>query len=393
MNLLYLNGDNYGGGSSIALINYVREMKNHGHKVCVLTQDNDGYIIDELRQSGVLVIICKFSFCYYPNNKNPYKWIKNFLRLLIYSIKVEKIIDNVIRKEKIDLVHTNIGPLLYALYPCKKNHIPHVWHHREYFDKIADGIKIFPSKHVFYKKINSHGNYNICITQGILNYLGLKEGIRNTVIYDGLIGVNDMKITPIGTKEKCILFVGKICENKAPDLLIRAFAAFHKKHPDYILKIAGKYDIHDSYYQDCIELVKRLNLDYYVEFLGYLKNVKRMMQSASAIVVPTIFEGFGFVVVEGMLCHTIVIGNNTTGIKEQFDLGLKQTGGEIGYRFSNEKELIDALNYVVENDMTDMQIRAYNVVCDNYTIEKCIDETERYYRNVIEDYKKCEYER
>ena len=112
------------------------------------------------------------------------------------------------------------------------------------------------------------------------------------------------------------------------------------------------------------------------------------MKRAKAVVVPTIFEGFGFVMVESMLNKTLVIGNNTTGTKEQFDLGLKQTGDEIGLRFSNVEDLVTSLDYAVTHDTTDMCNRAYNVVCNNYTVEKCVEETERFYMYVIDDYNK-----
>lgn len=386
MNILYVNEDTKGGGSSIALLHYVNAMKERGHVVCVLTKDDDGYIIKELRQSGAKVFLCKFNLCYYPLFNNPFLWIKGVLGIFYRRYNFNKVISNIIISENIDIVHTNVGPLPYALSVCKRLHVPHIWHHREYFNRLTPK-KYFPYKGDFYWKIKQSGNYNICITHGIMDYLGIKEGRFNRVIFDGVFSQSDINEKKIEIKEKYILFAGKVQKNKAPDKLIVAFAEFYKKHNDYKLLLAGRYEETNDYYKKCNKLIDLYNLRDCTEFLGYRKDLKRLMEKATAIVVPTLFEGFGFVMVEGMLSKSLLIGYNTTGTKEQFDLGLLQSGEEIGLRFSNKKELVDALEYAITHDMTDMINRAYKVVCNNYTIERCVNETEEFYKYVIDDYR------
>lgn len=387
MNILYINEDNYGGGSSIALLYYVQAMIERGHNVFVITRDNDGFIIDELRKLKAKVFVEKFRLCYYPLCRNPYIWIKSVWGIMYRWKRLGDLISTVIVKEKIDIVHTNVGPLPYALSVCQKYHIPHVWHHREYFDMLTKKC-YFPYKGDFLRRIHQCGNYNICITRGILKYLGLDEKKTNKVIFDGVFKLSEIPQIEQESKESYILFVGAIVRNKAPHILIQAFAQFHKLHPEYKLLMAGRFSHYETYYKECEKCVDCLGIREYVEFLGYRKDARELMKRAKAVVVPTIFEGFGFVMVESMLNKTLVIGNNTTGTKEQFDLGLKQTGDEIGLRFSNVEDLVTSLDYAVTHDTTDMCNRAYNVVCNNYTVEKCVEETERFYMYVIDDYNK-----
>ena len=58
------------------------------------------------------------------------------------------------------------------------------------------------------------------------------------------------------------------------------------------------------------------------------------------LIVPSIFEGFGFITAEGMANGCVVLGRNTAGTKEQFDNGVKMTGKEIGVRFIDDNEML-----------------------------------------------------
>ena len=107
------------------------------------------------------------------------------------------------------------------------------------------------------------------------------------------------------------------------------------------------------------------------------------MSHAQALVVASHFEGFGFTTVESMINKTIVIGRNTSGTKEQFDIGLNLTGQEIGFRFSNIEQLEKQLCNVVEKDYTILIQNAYKVASELYTVEKCVDSINKLYVDCI----------
>ena len=392
MNILYINEDNVGAGSSKALLNYANGMTSRGHNVSVIIKKGEGFFINELKKTKAKVYLCDFSLAYYPTSHNPIKWLFRILTMNARGYLLSRKISSVIKIDNIDIVHTNLGPLPFALFPCKKNNIPHVWHHREFFDKWNKGLHYFPSRNTFFKQINSKGNYNICITHTVMDYLGLKENQRNRIIYDGIIGKDDLDVPEATPKDKYFFYGGGFDENKSPDILIRAFIKFRNRHPDYKLKMAGIYNRENAYYKYCISLIQDSQMKGNIELLGYRRDIRNLMSHASAIVVTSIFEGFGFVLVEGMLNKTVVIGNNTTGTREQFDIGLKQTGKEIGLRFSNEDELVSQLTYVVENDTHSICQNAFSVVCKNYTIDRCVTETEEFYNHVLTHYNSNTYE-
>ena len=113
------------------------------------------------------------------------------------------------------------------------------------------------------------------------------------------------------------------------------------------------------------------------------------MRGALALVVPSRFEGFGFITVEAMLNGCLVIGNNTAGTKEQFDIGKRQTGSEIGLRYDNAFELQVLMNRALEEDFREMKENARRVVLQNYTIEKNAEDILCLYKKILLDNGQC----
>ena len=252
----------------------------------------------------------------------------------------------------------------------------------EFFDKFSPS-SFFPSNHSFYKRIQSEGNYNICITRQVLEYCKLSQNFYNRIIYDGVFMESDLPKYFINDKENYFVFVGRVEPNKGLDDLLISFGQFYKSHRDYSLKILGSYSKNSQYFNKCIDIVKKEGLLDCVHFLGYLKDAKNYIAKAKALIVPSHFEGFGFVTVEAMIYKTLVIGRDTSGTKEQFDIGLERTGNEIGIRFIDNGGLLSAMIKAAEIDNTSMIERAFDVVSKMYSIEKNIKKINELYLDCI----------
>ena len=96
-------------------------------------------------------------------------------------------------------------------------------------------------------------------------------------------------------------------------------------------------------------MVKDLQINEFVDFIGFQTDVSLLEQHAYCVVVPSHSEGFGFVTAESMMNGALVIGNNNTGTKEQFDNGLTFTNKEIGLRYNSVEELAICLIQIVES--------------------------------------------
>jgi len=114
---------------------------------------------------------------------------------------------------------------------------------------------------------------------------------------------------------KYFLFVGSIIPRKNIEIIIEAMSYFSPK--DLIpLVVIGNGDKHK---QTLIEKAKKLNLEKNIKWIHNLKEVeelKQVYQKAEALIYPSLYEGFGLPIVEGMLCKTPVIAANTSSLKE-----------------------------------------------------------------------------
>lgn len=383
MNILYITHTNCSGGANIALLSIIRGMISKGHKVYVVVKPQYGPLISMLEETDAIILRAPLSETVYERKASPLKWVKRMLYRIYGWHKSSVLIGKYINEYNIDIVHTNVGPLNIALRQCIRAGVPHVWHHREYFDK-CDGVPFYPNNKRFYKIIKEEGNYNICITKQIRDYLDLYND--TPVIYDGVFHEFELKRSKPSSKENYILFVGRFEENKGLDSLLNIWHAFHKKHPELKLKIAGAINPDSDYYKKCLSIIRNNEICDSVELLGHRNDVYALMASAKALVVTSHFEGFGFITVEAMLNNTLTICRDVTGSKEQLDNGLLWTGGEIGLRFKTDTELLDCLNKAVSGDYSDYVMRAHQAI-SHYTIEENVDQIESYYKQILTEYK------
>lgn len=107
----------------------------------------------------------------------------------------------------------------------------------------------------------------------------------------------DFICTPYnGKREKTIVNVGRLSDQKNQQLLIEAFAEVHKKHSDYILKIYG-----DGVLKPELEdLISKLNISEGVKLMGETNNVKGEIQKAGIFVLSSNYEGMPNALIEAM---------------------------------------------------------------------------------------------
>jgi glycosyltransferase involved in cell wall biosynthesis len=97
--------------------------------------------------------------------------------------------------------------------------------------------------------------------------------------------------------------------------LITAFAAL-PDYKNYELWLAGPYD--KRYTPILINQTEELGVTNQVKFLDYVsyKELPKIINQAIALVFPSLWEGFGFPVLEAMACGTPVITSNISSLPE-----------------------------------------------------------------------------
>jgi glycosyltransferase involved in cell wall biosynthesis len=377
-------------GGSVALLNLIKGVLKNSRNDIAIVLPNKGRLSDMLEK---MEIKCYYTFRYtltigFTIN-NGKTIVENFLRfvMMIYRRwRVKRELYSIIEDFKPHIIHTNVGPLDIANKVAEEKRIPHVWHIREYQD-IDFNWMFFPSKKYYYRNIHSENNYLIAITKGIYEHFNMRK--RDRIIYDGVFDRKENVIFCPIKKKDYFLFVGSISEAKGVKFLIRAYLKYIKKGGKFRLLIAG--DGSKQYKNSCLDIIEKNCLTNKVLFLGFQSNVYDLMKKSTALIVPSKFEGFGFITAEAMYNKCLVIGRNTGGTKEQFDNGIKLLNSEIGIRFNNEEELTSSLCDIERKGISQyeqMIENAFFVANELYNNQKYSELVLDYYQWILEDYKK-----
>lgn len=100
-----------------------------------------------------------------------------------------------------------------------------------------------------------------------------------------------------GKRKKVIVGIGRLTKQKNFPLLINAFNRVHEKFPDYKLEICGKGPLES----ELQKLTRELNIESFVSFPGYIKNILDHIQDASLFVLSSDFEGMPNALMEAMM--------------------------------------------------------------------------------------------
>lgn len=124
------------------------------------------------------------------------------------------------------------------------------------------------------------------------------------------------------SERKKILYVGRVHPQKRIHLFLDAVDSLARKRSDLTCLLVGGVasDPEDQAYAARLR-EKSDRLAAPVEWVGHQKNVESYMQSSSVLILPSVNEGFGRVLVEGMASGIPVVGANSGAIPEVLDGG------------------------------------------------------------------------
>ena len=183
-------------------------------------------------------------------------------------------------------------------------------------------------------------------------------------------------------KDNIIFFIGNFNERKGIDILIRAFNEVKKSISDSTLFIAGSGEEESN----LKNLVKKLDLESDIKFLGFVKGDKKfsLIKSANILVLPSVWESLPIAVLEGMACGKPIIASNVGGIPYLVDEGVN------GFlvRPGEVKELSDKIIKVLKNKKLQKSMgKASLKMSEDFEWSKIAEKTFKVYKEIAEEYK------
>jgi glycosyltransferase involved in cell wall biosynthesis len=172
---------------------------------------------------------------------------------------------------------------------------------------------------LLYKNIISHIIANSEETKRTIlqNNIHLFPRDKITVIYNGidlaqLDGQAGKQLYPKREREILIGNAGRMVLQKGQKYLIEMAKLLKKKGIDFKILIAGEGPLEKSLRQLAIEH----GVENQVIFLGFVNNTKAFMDNIDIFVLPSNWEGFGYVLVEAMACRKPVVAFNISSNPE-----------------------------------------------------------------------------
>ena len=114
-----------------------------------------------------------------------------------------------------------------------------------------------------------------------------------------------------------LVFVGGLCARKDPRLLIRSLPAILASCPDTHLLLVGP-SLEPDYVADLHSLVRELNLERRVTFVGEVSDAYPYLEAADIMTFGSHLEGFGTVVPEAQATGLPVVVRHLPGVNDLF---------------------------------------------------------------------------
>lgn len=126
----------------------------------------------------------------------------------------------------------------------------------------------------------------------------MRAGCTNVTVIPNVCSLDGQK-SPMKSKQKTVLAVGRLHEQKGFDLLLQAWKPIEEKYPDWTLRIVGE----GPKREELEALVKTLKLKR-VALIGRTNEVVNEYAQASLFVLSSRYEGLPLALIEAMWCGT-----------------------------------------------------------------------------------------
>jgi len=254
----------------------------------------------------------------------------------------------ILRHYKINLIYINSsGDVKFFPLIARLLHIPIIIHIHIDINNVglrwlkvekADAL-LFPSQYLR-KIILDHSPW---IDASKCFYVHNAVDINNFYPCDMSYLRNELGFNPAQPVIGC---VGQLKEMKGQHLFLEAIRDLIKCGIKANFIIVGEDNVENGKYEEFLKVrAFELGVANYISFLGYRNDIPEIMNLCDLLVLPTLKESFGRVVIEAMACGTPVVTSAVGGVVEIFD----DNGGGLFCKANNVKDLAAKIKYFFDN--------------------------------------------
>jgi len=263
-------------------------------------------------------------------------------------------------------------------------------------------VPVIVSEHVFAEKSLENESMLQCMTNNIRKFVAkltlncaelvttptsfLREylesiGVKSKIkIIPNPVNVNIFYPTNIKHKRyKKILFVGGLHPVKGLNYLLVALKQLRKKRSDFLLDVVGDGPFKNKYEK----LARDLDIDDIVTFHGQKskEEVVDFMRECDFLVLPSVWEAFGIVLIEAMACGKPVVATSCG----QREIVNERTGILVPPK--NSTALANAIDYMLDNCQNYSSHEIARYVKEKFSYKAVGKLLHRMYLQVLQEYR------
>ncbi len=383
MKVLYIATYEGLSGASYSLLGMINELRKKGVNPLVILL-KDGQLKTKLEENNIpYMIVHGYPWVVSKERKGKIKYKAYWLLKSIINMSADYKIAKVIKNNKIDLIHINALTAAVGFNAAQIKKIPCIWHIREFVEE--DLQKEFWNKEKAMLYL-AKADEAIAISESVKEkFQKQAPESKIEVIYNG-VAVDDYLIRrkqEIFKNETVRLIIsGRIDPGKGHFELIEAIKKIEEKGIVNIrLQIVGVSQS-KQFDENIRKKVCDLNLQKYIEFLGYRNDLPQLYKESDIAIVASKSEAFGRVTVEAMMAGSLVIGANTAGTKELI-------GENYGllYEQGNADDLAQKIIYAIQNknEMRIITQNAYIHALEEFSATKNAENVYKEYECILKN--------
>jgi lipopolysaccharide heptosyltransferase II len=301
MNILQILPNLNTGGVETGTVDLAKKLISAKHKAVVVSAG--GKLVDDLISAGVR------HYTLAVDRKSP-----------INIIKMSKRLTEIIRIEKIDIVHARSRvPAWIAYIACYKTGCKfittcHGYYSNHFFSRVMGwGRKVIVASHV----IGRHMIDDFNVADEKIKYI--PRGVD----------LDYFTFNPSYLRQRShftIAIIGRLTPIKGHIYFLKAISRIIRSIPKVKVFIVGDPSPGKQGYKSQLQLlIRQLGISNYVEFLGRCNNIPDLLANVDVVVLPsTVPEAFGRAIIEAQAVGVAVVASNIGGISEVIDD--KETG-------------------------------------------------------------------
>ncbi len=173
------------------------------------------------------------------------------------------------------------------------------------------------------------------------------------------------------TQQKYFLSVGRLTKQKNFSFLIKAFSNFREIYPDINLFIIGEGEER----RRLMNLIVEFNLEKRVFLIGFKNNVYDYMQNAKCLILCSLYENPGHVLIEAAANNCPIISSDCPSGPSEF---LDNGKGGLLFKTNNKEDFVKTINEFMTQQETEINKKKYYAKKNslNYTLY-------RHYKHLI----------